>query len=174
MLDNIRIEEAKSSVNSYISEGLLEKGRFQQIIFDTYMRNHRESLEVAKELHKQKLSSLWVIVTSYYSMFYLANAVLYRLGYKTGHRIAHKVTSDALIVFVRDKLKDVLLESYEIAAEEALSMSDSYLQSFDHERVKRSIIQYESTEEIKLSKAETSLKRAKEFSIELENVLDSL
>ncbi len=174
MLDIKRIEEAKSSVNSYLSEGLLEKRSFQTLVFDTYMRNHRESLEVAKELHKQKLSSLWVIISSYYSMFYIANAVLYKLGYKTGHRITHKVTADALIVFVRERLKHALIESYEIAAEEALSMSDSYLESFDHERVKRSRIQYESTEEIKLSKAETSLKRAEEFSIELENVLDSL
>ena len=43
-------------------------------------------------------ASLWVIVISYYAMFYAANAVLLHLGYRTGEKIAHKVTSDALIV----------------------------------------------------------------------------
>lgn len=174
MLSSKRIEEAKSNVGSYLSEGLLEKRSFQMLVFQTYMRNHRESLEVAKEIHKQKLSPLWVIIASYYSMFYIANAVLCKLGYKTGHRIAHKVTADALVVLVRDKLKDALLESYEMAAEEALAMSDSHLENFDNERLKRSRFQYETTEEIKESKAETSLKRAEVFSIELEKVMDSL
>lgn len=174
MLDSKRIEEAKSSVNAYIRDGLLEKRSFQPLVFGTYMRNHRESLTVAKELHRQKLSDLWVVIASYYSMFYMANAVLYKLGYKTGHKIAHKVTADALIVFVRNKLKDALLESYELAAEEALAASDSHLENFDLERTKRSRFQYETTEEIKRSKAETSLKRAEEFSIELEKVLVSL
>ncbi len=174
MLDSKRIEEAKSGVNAYLRDGLLEKRGFQPLVFGTYMKNHRESLTVAKELHRQKLSDLWVVIASYYSMFYIANAVLYKLGYKTGHKIAHKVTADALIVFVRYKLKDALLESYELAAEEALAASDSHLENFDLERTKRSRFQYETTEEIKRSKAETSLKRAEEFSIELEKVLVSL
>lgn len=174
MLNNERIAEAKTNVAAYLRDRMLEKRIFQQLVFGTYMRNHRESLKVAREIHGQKLSDLWVVIASYYSMFYMANAVLYKLGYKTGHKIAHKVTADALIVFVRDKLKGALLESYEIAAEEALSASDSQLENFDLERVKRSRFQYETTDEIKLSKAETSLKRAEEFSVELEKVLISL
>lgn len=174
MLSAKRIEEAKSSVNSYISEGLLEKKSFQQLVFDTYVRNHRESLHVARQISTQNMSDLWVVITSYYSMFYIANAVLYKLGYKAGHRIAHKVTADALIVFVRDRLKDTLLESYEVAADEALTLSNSHIENFDLERTKRSRLQYETTDEIKHSASETSLKRAEEFSAELEKVLNSL
>ena len=44
-------------------------------------------------------------VISYYSMFYIANAVLFKIGYKIGEQTPHKITADALIVFVRNKLK---------------------------------------------------------------------
>ena len=135
------------------------------------MRNHRESLIVARKMFNENLSNLWTVVISYYSMFYLANALLYKLGYKVGSKVAHKVTSDALIVFVRNKLKDQLIENYELASTEALTLSDNLLQSYDFEREKRSIFQYESTEEIKAAKAKTSLDRAEEFSIKIEKML---
>ena len=104
-------------------------------------------------------------------MFYIANALIYKLGYKIGSKIAHKVTSDALIVFVRHKLKDELIQDYELASNEALTMSDNLLQSYDFEREKSSIFKYESTEEIKSAKAKISLERAKEFSIKIEKML---
>ncbi|OGY44073.1 MAG: hypothetical protein A2729_00020 [Candidatus Buchananbacteria bacterium RIFCSPHIGHO2_01_FULL_39_14] len=106
MLRNERISEAQSSVRSYLADGLLTKEWFRNIVFETYLRNHRESLLVARKLFNENLSNLWVVVISYYSMFYIANALLYKLGYKVGSKVAHKVTSDALIVFVRNKLKD--------------------------------------------------------------------
>ncbi len=171
MLSDERIQEAKNNVRSYMQENLLKKKIFNPLIFETYMRNHRDALNVAKELHKQELSALWVIITAYYSMFYIANAVLYKLGYKTGHKIAHKVTADALIVFARGRLKDSLLENFETAKEQALAISDSQMENFDFERTKRARFQYETTEEIKFSKAETSLKRAEEFSMEMEKLL---
>lgn len=171
MLSDERIQEAKNNVMSYMREGLLEKKIFKQLIFETHMRNHRDTLNVAKELHKRELSALWVVITSYYSMFYIANAVIYSLGYKTGHKIAHKVTADALIVFARGKLKDALLENFESEKEQALAISDSQMENFDFERTKRARFQYETTEEIKVSKAETSLKRAEEFSLEMEKLL---
>ena len=104
-------------------------------------------------------------------MFYLANALLYKLGYKIGKKVAHKVTSDALIVFVRNKLKDQLIEDYELASNEALHLSDNLLQDYDFEREKRSVFQYESTEEIKTVKAKTSLERAEKFSVTMEKML---
>lgn len=104
-------------------------------------------------------------------MFYIANAVLYKLGYKVGSKIAHKVTADALIVYIKNKLTSNLLEDYEIANEEAMAISDNIMQNFDLERLKRSKFQYETTEEIKQGKAETSLNRAKEFIAEMEKLL---
>ena len=54
----------------------------------------------------------------------------------------HKVTSDALIVFVRDKLRDTLIEEYENTQEEALGLAKNraevIVENFDSERKKRS------------------------------------
>lgn len=175
MLENKRIEEAKSNMKNYLAEGIISKERFRQLVFDTYMKNHRESLNLAEKVYNENLSNLWAVVISYYSMFYLANAVLYKQGFKVGSKLAHKVTADALIEFVRKKLKDTLLEDYEAAKEEAQEITqqkaDMIIDSFDRERDKRSIFQYETTEEIKSSKAKTSLLRAKQFSIEMEKLL---
>src|SRR3989344_9295598 len=116
MLSSERVKEAEKNVKSYLSDGLIKKENYKNIVFETYLRNHRESLLVARKLLDENLSNLWVVVVSYYSMFYIANALIYKIGYKIGSKVAHKVTSDALIVFVRNKLKDSLIDSYELAA----------------------------------------------------------
>jgi len=72
---------------------------------------------------------LWVIVTSYYSMFYMANAILLHYGYKTQDKIAHKVTSDALIVLVLHRLKEEFLEYYEAMQSDALEIAGTKGQS---------------------------------------------
>lgn len=171
MLSDERIKEAERNIRSYLSDGMLKKERFREIVFKTYLRNHRESLLIARKLFNEKSSNLWVIVISYYSMFYLANALLYKIGYKIGPKVAHKVTADALIVFVKNKLRDNLIEEYELASGEALTLSDNILQGYDLERTKRAVFQYESTEEIKASKAKTSLERAELFSKEIEKMI---
>ncbi|MDO8656319.1 MAG: hypothetical protein Q7K45_03695 [Nanoarchaeota archaeon] len=176
MLDTQRLKEAESNVKNYLQEKLIWKyGSYQKEIFETYLRNYKDSLEVAQKLFEQNLSPLWIIVTSYYSMYYIANAALYKIGYKVGGKISHKVTADALIVFIRNKLKKELLEDYEEAQEEALEIigkkTDEIISHFEKELEKRSIFQYKSTEEIKRAKAETSLKRAKEFIFEMKKML---
>lgn len=176
MLDEKGVKEAQDNVKVYLEERLIWKyGFFTKEVFETYVRNYQESLEVSHKIFEQNLSSLWVIVTSYYSMYYIANAALYKMGYKIGGKISHKVTADALIVFIRNRLKKELLEEYEEAQEEALAImgkkADEIIIHFDKELEKRSVFQYESTEEIKRAKAETSLKRAKEFIFEMKKVL---
>ena len=176
MLDTQRLKEAESNVKNYLEEKLIWKyDSYKKEIFETYLRNYKDSLEVAQKLFEQNLSPLWVIVTSYYSMYYIANAVLYTIGYKVGGKISHKVTADALIVFIRNKLKKELLEDYEEAQEEALEIigkkADEIISHFEKELEKRSSFQYKSTEEIKRAKAETSLTRAKEFIFEMKKML---
>ena len=174
MLDEKRIKEAEQNLRIYWADNLIKKSAFQEIVFSVLKRNSKDSLEIAELLNQQKKSDLWIIVTSYYSMYYIANAVIYTLGYKIGEKISHKVTADALIVYVRDKLKSKFIESYEEAKNEALAgiKTDSLIEMFDFERNKRSAIQYETTEEIKHSKAVTSLNRAKEFLFEMEKFLE--
>ena len=175
MLDEKRINEAENNVKSYLEEGLLSKTNAKQEVLAILLKNAKESLRVAEEIYQKGISDLWVIVSSYYSMYYYANAVLLKLGYKVGDKIAHKITSDALMVYVRKKLKESILKEYEEAKEEALNIAgikaDSLIESFEYERGKRGRIQYETLDMEKHSKAKTSLERAKEFTREMEKLL---
>ena len=175
MLDEKRIREAENNIRSYLDEGLLKKTTMNKQIMDVLLRNAKESLKIAEEIHQRNLSELWVIVCSYYAMYYYANAVLLKFGYKVGEKIVHKVTSDALIVFVRNKLKKSFLEDFEEAKEEALELAglkaDEIIESFEFERIKRTRFQYEMTEMVKKTKAETSINRAKKFVFEMEKLL---
>lgn len=166
-----KYNEAKNNVKIYLADGLIKEQKFDENIYTILMKNYRESLKVANKLEKENLSDLWAIVSSYYSMFYIAQAYLLKLNLKVGHKIAHKVTSDALIVYVKDKLKESILYEYELAVEEALTISENLIETFDMERVKRSRIQYETPDHIKHSKAQTSIKRANEFGLELEKLM---
>jgi len=83
---------------------------------------------------------------------------------------------------IREKLESSLLEEYEKAKEEASdiariedetsSKADNIIETFDVERIKRERFQYETTEIIKKSKAQTSLERAKRFLLEMEKLME--
>lgn len=164
-----RIKEAESNIKSYLEDEYIKKIIPDNNIIQILEKNADESIVEAQNVK----SSLWKIVISYYSMFYIANAVLVKLGYKVGDRIAHKITSDALIVFVKNKLNKQLLEDYEVAQEEALAgiKADELIQSFDLERRKRGVFQYNTSETVKESKANTSLERAKKFIFAMKKLL---
>lgn len=110
MLDEKRIQEAESNVQQYLQDGLLRKQN-NETAKAMYVENADLSLETAQKLlaleSKEYHPYLWVIVTSYYSMYYIANAILLRLGYKVGDKVSHKVTADAIIIFVKNKLKKI-------------------------------------------------------------------
>ncbi len=165
MLTKKRIKEAERNVKTYLDEGLLKKTSANKQVIHILLKNAKESLRVAEEVNQRNLSELWVIVCSYYSMYYYANAVLLKLGYKVGDKIVHKVTADAMLAYVRGKLKESLIEEYEETKEEALNLAgmkaDTLIESFDFERSKRSRIQYKTVEVEKQAKAKTSLQRAK-------------
>jgi len=177
MINQKRIEEAKSNFDMYLRDSLIKKER-NESAFNTYIKNSDLSLKLAEKLINDKLKPyLWVVVCSYYSMFYMANAVLLKLGYKTSHKIVHKVISEALIVLVMNQLKKELLEEYEKIRDDALeiasSKSEDIIENYNFEMDKRSKFQYEMSEEIKLEKAKTSLARAKEFVFEMKKLLDN-
>jgi len=168
MLSDKRIKEAEINVKQYLSDGLLKK-ETNETAKEIYIENCDLSLQTSQKLLSLETQEykpyLWVIVSSYYSMYYIANAILLNINYKVGDKISHKVTADALIVFARDKLKKGLIEEYEDIKENALelisSKTDSLLESLDFEREKRSKFQYQMDEKAKRSKAITSIERAK-------------
>lgn len=147
MLSKERVNEAKTNVSQYLKEGMLKKITIKESsVGKILINNCNESLTIAESLSKSNMSNLWVIVCSYYSMYYIANTVLYNLGYKVGDKISHKVTADALIVYATKKLKESLLEDYEEAKSDALEISgnkaEELIGHFDFEREKRSRFQY--------------------------------
>lgn len=178
MLSDKRVKEAESNVKQYLAEGLLKK-QTNETAKEMYIENSDVSLETSQKLLSLETQTyqpyLWIIVSSYYAMYYIANAVLLQIGYRVGDKISHKVTADALIAFARNKLKKELIEEYEDVKEDALelmaSKADSLLESLDFERDKRSKFQYQMDERVKKSKSLTSLERAKQFVFELKKLL---
>jgi uncharacterized protein (UPF0332 family) len=180
MIDKERIKKAESNVSRYLEDFLLKKEK-NETAKTMYIKNSELSLETSQRLLELEDENykpyLWVIVASYYSMFYITNAVLLNMGYKIGDKICHKIAEDCLIALVKDKLKKELLEEYETAKDEALEIIslrvDSIIESFKFEREKRSIFQYQMDEDVKKSKALTSLERAKRFVFEMKKLLKS-
>lgn len=121
MIEKERLEEAKRNVKTYVEDGLLKTGDKDADRFvDFFMTNADCSLRTAsilqevsddnslKETLKAGLdfeSYLWVIVSSYYSMFYAATAILAKQGIRATGQIVHKVTADALIYFFASNAK---------------------------------------------------------------------
>ena len=194
---------AEDNVARYILEGLLKKDEENMQFSGFYMENAKKALLVAK--HLQKLSSdaetrrkngfpenfecfLWVVVASYYSMFYTANAALAKIKIKVGEKIAHKVTQDALIVyFIKNKkLAKYLLEEYESTKNEVLSLmglteeellkefqlkAEGLIATFDYQRRKRGEFQYEIKTPAKENIAKLALDRAERFIQEMAKVI---
>ena len=93
-MEKERLEEAKRNVKTYIEDGLLKIGDKDAARFEEFfMANAESSLRTASILQEisddnslkdtLKVSSdfesyLWVIVSSYYSMFYAATAGKFR------------------------------------------------------------------------------------------------
>lgn len=171
-MDEKRIKIAETNFRNYLRDELIKKARFENIIYQTYLRNALESLKVAEELSKNKTSSLWVVVSSYYSMFYIASAYIYKKGYKTSGEIVHQIINESLIILARHDLEKHFLEEYEEEREKALSASGNLLDKYESEKIKRSMFQYETTDAIKEAKANTSLERAKDFVAVLRRLLE--
>ena len=175
MIEAKQKKEAKQNFDRYLQDRLIKKEK-NETARQMYLKNAELSLQLAEECMISPLRPyLWVVVISYYSMFYIANAVLLNFGYKTGGKIVHKVTSDALIVLVTDKIRKGLLEEYEDAKEDALEIasirSEEIMAFYAMELDKRSRFQYDMTESIQEQKAKTSLKRAREFMLEMKKLL---
>ena len=173
MLSEEDIKKAESQVRMYLEDGKLTKVTPKQHILDIFVKNADESLELAEDTLKNNKSDLWVIVISYYAMFYIANAVLYKKGLKVGDISAHAVTANALIVYVRKSLEKSLIEGFTEAMNEAQSSmkAGELLQSFLQEKQKRGDFQYNMSLTLKRSKAETSFNTAKDFVFSLKKLL---
>jgi uncharacterized protein (UPF0332 family) len=203
MISQERAKEADRNVKQYLADGLLKvKDKDAPRFVGFFLNNAESSLRTASILQqisdddavKESLkvgptfeSYLWVIVSSYYSMYYAATALLASQGVRVTGQIVHKVTADALIHFFgANKRLARLLEEYEearmaglelIGREELMKQierkADELIVAYESERKKRSRFQYDIGVEAKKGYAESSLQRAKEFVFEIGKLLKS-
>jgi len=193
MLDNKEIEIIKKNIKRFLSDNSItkeKKGKFAEF----FLSNAKNSLDSAKLLFEvstkkelQKTTGfpdfngfLWVVNSSYYSMFYMARALLESEGIKIKPESAsvHLITFNALVYYfyLTGKIQKSLIEEFKEAGEEASEVlgkekAKSLIEDYSYEKDKRGRFTYEMGEIAIQNKAETSLNRAKKFNEEIRKIL---
>ena len=192
MLDEKKLKEAESRVKQLISEGIIKsKGKPEHV--DFFMKNADDSIDSAKALFElstnpEKHKSLgfttfngllWAVNASYYSMFYMARALLENGGIKIKADLSiHAVTFDAMIYYfyLTGKLQKEFLEDFIEAKEDAAELlgkqkADELMEDYFFEKKKRGTFTYDMGTVLVESKAKTSLERAQKFRSELKKII---
>ena len=192
MLDDKKIEEAKRNAIKSINNGGIIKIK-GTINTDFFIENAKNSLDSAKALFEisanDKIKSslgfsnfngyLWVINASYYSMFYMARALLESIDIKIkSDESVHFLVFNALIYYFYStgKLEKHFIEDLKNAGEESSEIlgkekAREVISDYSSEKEKRSKFTYEMGEIAMKNKAETSLNRAKRFNEEVRKIL---
>lgn len=194
MLDNKEIEIIKRNMKRFINDNLIVKEKQGKFI-DFFMKNSADSLNSAKLLFKASTNKelqnysgffnfngfLWVINSSYYSMFYMARALLESEGIKIKQEMEsiHLITFDALVYYfyLTGKIEKSLIEEFKEAEKEVSETlgkdkAKGLIEDYSHERDKRSRFTYEMGEIAIKNKAETSLNRAMKFNEEIRKIIE--
>jgi len=193
MLDEKRIAEIKRRVTNFIKEGIIKKEKESKFV-DFFLNNAKNSLDSAKLLFevstKNNLKNLtgfpnfngflWVINSSYYSMFYMARTLLENEGIRIKADLSiHAVTFDALVhyFYITGKLQKRLIEDFNEAKEEASEMlgkekAKELIEDYFYEKNKRGTFTYEMGAIAMQNKAQTSLERAKRFNEEIRKIIE--
>lgn len=194
MLDEKKLSEAGKRTAMRIGAGDIvreEKGRFVQF----FLSNAKNSFESAKLLFGASTNEnlknaiglsdfngfLWAINASYYSMFYMARALLEKEGIKIKTELSiHSVTFDALVYYfyLTGKLEKKLIEEFAEAGEESMEAlgkqkARELIEDYLYEKSKRAKFTYEIGEVAMKEKAKTSLERAKRFNEEIRKILET-
>lgn len=204
MINEKSVKEAKNNVKVYLEEGLIRTKVKDKKIMEVYLQYAEISLQTAQTLFKISKgtelkevlglpdnyeSFLWVIVSSYYSMYYAASSALLKNGVKVGNKIVHKITLDCLInfLYLNNKIEKSLLEDFNESKKEAMELMQNLseeeikmqikqkafeiIKIFDFEMWKRGRFQYNMNESVKEQFADTSLERAKKFLLEMKKLI---
>lgn len=193
MLEDKQIEEAKKNAIKSINDGRIIKTKESKYI-EFFVKNARDSLGSAKALFELSVNKnirdslgmpnfngfLWVINSSYYSMFYMARALLESTGVKIKtDESVHFLVFNALIYYFysNGKLEKHFIEDFENAHEESSQIlgkekAKEMISNYSNEKEKRSKFTYEIGEIAMKAKAETSLERAKKFNEEIRKMLN--
>lgn len=192
MLEDDKLKEAEKRVKQYMKEGVITtRGKKEFVGF--FLRNARDSLESAKVLYdlsvdreKQGIIGivdfnglLWVVNAGYYSMFYMARALLESEGIKiTSDLSIHARTFDALVYFfyLNGRLQKRIVEYLAEAEEEASNLlgmqkANDLIKEYFFEKDKRTSFTYDTSAVIIRTKAKTSVDRAIKFNEEIRKIL---
>lgn len=192
MLDEKEINIIKKNAEKLIQKGDIirgEKGRFVEF----FVNNSKDSFDSAKLLfeisgNKELQKSLgylgfngylWVINSSYYSMFYMARALLEKDGTKIkSDQSIHLSVFNALVYYfyLTGKIEKKIIEELQEAGEEASELMGKektrvLINDYYNEKEKRSRFTYEMGEIAMQNKAETSIKRARIFNEEIRKMI---
>ena len=197
MLDEKRINSIRKRIASFVKEGIIK--RVKEIKFvEFFLNNSKNSLDSAKLLFeistknnlKKRLGFLdfngflWVINSSYYSMFYMARALLESQGIKIKTELSvHSTVFDALVYYfyLNGKLQMKLIEDFDEAKEEAAEIlgkeeakekAKELIEDYFYEKKKRGLFTYEMGAIAMENKARTSLERAKRFNEEIRKIIE--
>jgi len=198
MLDNKDLETIKRNIEKLTKEEkiLLDKknrGKFTSF----FLENSRKSFDSAKVLMeissnpklKESLGYpgfdgyLWVINSSYYSMFYMVKALLENNGIKlktdSSTQSIHQITFQTLVYFfyMNKKLERRLIEDFQEASQESGEIlgkekAKKLIEEYESEKEKRGRFTYELGQTAMQNKAKTSLERARFFNQEIKKILE--
>ncbi len=193
MLDAKKIEEIKSRTKKLIAEGTITKGTSKKEDIEFFLENSQKSLSSAQLLYEVSTNKkmqeatnqkdfdgfLWVVNASYYSIFYIARALLEKDGIKLkGDASIHMLAFDALAhyFYFTGRLQKQLMEAYAEAEKEATELlgqkrAHELIENYFDEKDKRGKFTYHMGEKALQSKAKTSLDRAKNFFHEMRILL---
>jgi uncharacterized protein (UPF0332 family) len=192
MPEDKKLEEAKRNAIKSIKSGIIYKTRENKYV-DFFIKNSKDSLDSAKALFdlstNEKLKNilgfpnfngfLWVINSSYYSMFYMARGLLENRGIKIkSDESIHFLVFNALVYYFYStgKLEKHFIEDFENAQEESSDIlgkekAKGIILDYSNEKEKRAKFTYEIGEIALKTKAETSLNRAKKFNEEIRKII---
>jgi len=191
-LDEKKLKEIENRVKQFIAEGIVKSKQANKYA-EFFLANANDSLRTARCIYDISTNKdyqgytgyeglkgfLWVINASYYSMFYMARALLENEGIKLKSDLSiHSLTFDAFIYYfyLPGKLQKRLFEQYIEAQEEADELlgkqrADELIEEYFWEKGKRGKFTYETEEFAIQSKAKTSLERATKFNTEIKMII---
>lgn len=192
MIDDKKLREAESRVKHYFRDGIIITKQKKEFT-DFFLANSDKSLNSANALYDlstdndmQKKTGyfgfdgfLWVVNACYYSMFYMARALLENSGIRIKSDLSvHSITFDAVINFfyLNGNLQKRIIEDFAEAKEEANELlgkqkADQLIEDYFWEKGKRATFTYNTKDIVIRSKAKTSVERAKRFNQEIRKIL---
>jgi len=206
LLDEKKLKEIEKKVPQLRNNQEIIKDEANKRFTNLYLNNSLLSLNTAKILYEISTKNtlkepfefidsefeahLWIINSSYYSMFYMSAALLSKIGIKIKSEIGiHKKTFETLVFYfyLTKKIAKQYLEEFEtaqkdsqklLATEENISImqekAHKLILKYSSEKEKRSIFTYNIGLKAKTSKAKTSLNRAQEFYNECLKIIDKI